>query len=172
MKVILVMSISVNGFIADKNGSEDFLSHQNWIEFSKIANQIGCIIWGRKTYQEVITWPPEYLEALKEVKKVIVSNDQNLKLQEGFQLANSPHEALDLSLQLGFHQVILTGGATLNSSFATLGLIDEVILNVEPVLLGQGTPLFAPSDFATQLRVTKVEQLPTGLLQLHLESVS
>jgi dihydrofolate reductase len=53
MKVILTMAVSANGIIATKDGSEDFLSHDNWIQFVKLANKIGCFIWGRKTYEAV-----------------------------------------------------------------------------------------------------------------------
>ena len=41
--------------------------------------------------------------------------------------------------------VVVTGGSKMNSSFAKSGLIDEVILNVEPVIIGEGIPLFDPA---------------------------
>ena len=48
MKVILSMAMSVNGIIADEDGSEDFLSHDNWIAFTKLANKIGSYIFVKK----------------------------------------------------------------------------------------------------------------------------
>ena len=67
------MAISVNGIIATKEGSEDFLSHDNWIQFVELAHKIGCFIWGRKTYDAVTKWKGDYLNDLKDVKKVAFS---------------------------------------------------------------------------------------------------
>ena len=39
MKVVLCMAISVNGIIATSNNKEDFLSHDNWIEFVKAVKK-------------------------------------------------------------------------------------------------------------------------------------
>lgn len=89
MKIILTMAISINGIIATKKGSEDFLSHTNWIQFIKLAKKVGCFIWGRKTYEAVIKWESDYLKDLEGVKKIILSRS-NLKLKEGFVLAKAP----------------------------------------------------------------------------------
>lgn len=49
MKVILTMATSANGIIATKEGSEDFLSEENWKRFVHLAHTIGCFIWGEKS---------------------------------------------------------------------------------------------------------------------------
>ena len=50
------MATSINGMIARENGDEDFLSHDNWISFKKLAEEIGFFIIGRKTYEVVQKW--------------------------------------------------------------------------------------------------------------------
>lgn len=167
MKVILWMAISVNGIIARENGEEDFLSHDNWIEFAKKTNQVGSLVWGRKTYQAVRTWDKQYLEDLKKVRKIILSKKPNLELEEGFTQAHSPKEALEILSKEGFKEVVLTGGSNNNSSFVKEGLIDEIILNVEPVIIGKGLPLFAPENFDLKLKLLKVSKLENNLFQLH-----
>src|SRR5689334_260684 len=117
MKIILTMAISANGIIATKQGNEDFLSHTNWLQFVKLANQIGCFIWGRKTYEEVIRWPKSYFADLAKVKKVIISRAR-ISLADGFTHASSPEAALELLKSEGFDEAIITGGATINSEFA------------------------------------------------------
>ena len=67
------MAISANGFIASKDGSEDFLSHTNWVQFVKRAKQVGGFIYGKTTYESVITWGDEYLHGLSNVIKVVIS---------------------------------------------------------------------------------------------------
>ena len=165
MKVILTMAISANGIIATKEGSEDFLSHDNWIQFVKLAHKIGCFMWGRKTYDAVSKWEGEYLNDLKDVRKVIISRSP-IQLMEGFTLASSPEEALKQLESEGFNEAIITGGSTINSEFAKRGLIDEVILDVNPSILGEGIPVFAPHDFQLNLELANVERVGNELVEL------
>lgn len=166
MKVILYMAISLNGIIARKNNEEDFLSHDNWFTLVKLGHKIGCMIWGRKTHDIVRTWEAEYWNEIKDVKKVIVSSKPDVKLEEGCIAATSPQDAIDKLKKQGFKSAILTGGSTLNSSFAKEGLIDEVIVNVEPVIIGKGVTLFNPDDFDLNLELVEIKKLGHGIVQL------
>lgn len=166
MKVILSMAVSVNGIIATKEGSEDFLPHDNWIRFVKLVNKVGCFIWGRKTYEAVIKWEGDYLNDLKDAKKVIISRS-DLRLKEGFILAHSPEEALQKLENEGFKEVILTGGATNNSEFAKRGLIDEVIFDVNSVVIGEGITVFASANFEMKLQLLSSKKVSDDILELH-----
>lgn len=166
MKVILTMAISANGIIATKTGSEDFLSHDNWLQFVKLAKKVGCFIWGRKTYEAVLKWEGDYLKELEGVKKIIVSGS-GIDLIDGFELAKSPEDALKKLEQYGFNEAIITGGSTINSAFAKAGLIDKVIFDVNPSILGDGIPVFAPEDFELSLELTNVEKVGSNLVELH-----
>ena len=165
MKVILTMAMSANGMIASKNGSEDFLSHTNWLQFVKLASEVGCFIWGRKTYEAVIKWEDDYLNALKGVKKIILSQSE-MELQEGFVLKHSPEEALHYLENKGFQEAIITGGASINSEFAKRSLIDEIILDVNPSVLGEGIPVFNPTDFELSLELVSAEKINDGIVEL------
>lgn len=161
------MAISLNGIIARENNEEDFLSHENWITLVDLAHKTGCMIWGRKTHELVKTWDKQYFEGIKGIRAVIVSTNLNYEVGEGFELASSPKEALEKLKKEGFSTAMLTGGATLNSSFAKLGLIDEIILNIEPVVVGKGIPLFFPKQFDLNLQLLKTKRLKNNILQLH-----
>lgn len=167
MKIILWMAISLNGMIADKNGNEDFLSHQNWIEFVKFANKVGCLIWGRNTYELVKNWEKSYLDDLANVKKVIISRNKSLALDPEFTLAENPKQALKILEEKGFKEVVLTGGSINNTSFAKENLIDEIILDIEPVIIGKGIRLFKEEEFQLNLKLIDVIQLNSDIIQLH-----
>ena len=167
MKVILSMAMSVNGMIATPDFKEDFLSDKNWWEFVKQVDDCGCLIWGRRTYEQVKDWPEKYFNSLKKYTKVILSKNKNLKLLSGFELANSPEAALKLLKDKGYAKVILTGGSKNNSSFAKEGLIDEIIVDVEPALLGKGIPLFDSEVFEARLKLKKLKKVSDSLVQLH-----
>jgi riboflavin biosynthesis pyrimidine reductase len=68
--------------------------------------------------------------------------------------------------------ILVTGGATINSAFMKEGLIDEVILNVEPFLLGDGIPVFSREDFENKLELLGSEKLGDGIIQLHYRVLS
>ena len=165
MKVILTMAISANGIIATKTGSEDFLSHDNWLQFVKLANKVQCFIWGRKTYEAVIKWEGDYLSDLKNVKKIIISHSP-MVLREGFTSANSPEDALAKLEKEGFSEAIITGGSTLNSEFAKQNLIDEVIFDVNSVILGEGIPVFAIADFQLKLELLESTKISDSVFEL------
>ena len=166
MKVILSMAISANGIIADKNGTEDFLSHDNWIQFVNLAKRIGCFIWGRKTYDAVSKWKGNYFKDIKDIRKIIISRS-SIPLIKGFSLSNSPEEALKMLESEGFKETIITGGSTLNSKFALRNLIDEVILDINPSILGEGLPVFKPLDFKLDLELIKVDQIKENIVEVH-----
>lgn len=171
MNVLLYMAISANGIIARVNNEEDFLSHENWNTLLELTHKTKCMIWGRKTYDIVKTWEKKYIEELKDTTKVIISNDLKLKLEENYLTAFSPREALKKLEDLGFTQVVISGGSTLNSSFAKEGLIDEIIVNIEPVIIGKGIPLFKQEEFDINLKLLAIKKLNDKIIQLHYQVI-
>lgn len=167
MKVILWMAISLNGIIATKDFKEDFLSHKNWIEFVSAVSKSKCLIWGRKTYEQVIEWPRSYLDSLDGFTKIIISNQNNIKLKGGFVLASSPEEALSIAREYNHKNVILTGGSKNNSSFAEKELINEIVLNIEGHVIGSGIPLFNESNFEMKLNLQSVKKISDNIIQVH-----
>lgn len=167
MKVIMWMGMSLNGYIAGEDNNEDFISHDCWLAWLEALRQHGCVVWGRKTHQVVKTWPKAYFDDIQGIKTVVVSSNPDFEVDPGFELVNSPEAALKTLEKQGFESVVLTGGATLNAAFAQAGLIDEVILNVEPVIEGKGIPLFKPEDFELTLELIEMKQSKGKTIQLH-----
>ena len=168
MKVLLFMAMSANGYIARKNGEEDFLSHKNWDTFSRLAEKYHNIIVGRKTYEIVKNWNEDYgFDDFDKATKIVLSKS-NYALPEGYNIARSPLEALDKVKKAGFDTALVIGGSTINSTFAKEKLLDEIILNVEPIVIGAGIPLFASGEFEMKLKLVNEKVLEdSGIIQLH-----
>jgi dihydrofolate reductase len=165
MKVTLYMAMSLNGYIAEENGNEDFLSHVHWETFCNLAQKYGNVIVGRKTYEAVKAWDGGFnFDDLKGVQKVVISRDENYKLDDGYILATSPKDALE-KLK-GFESILVSGGSTINTAFIKENSIDEVIFNIEPVLVGNGIPLFDQVEFSKNLQFVSADQL-NGIVTLH-----
>ncbi|WAC15440.1 dihydrofolate reductase family protein [Dyadobacter pollutisoli] len=60
----------------------------------------------------------------------------------------------------------LYGGASLTTSFINLGLVDNYLLAVYPIILGAGKPLFSDIQDRTQLSLTKIETSKSGVILL------
>lgn len=61
----------------------------------------------------------------------------------------------------------VSGGSSINSLFMESGLIDEIYIDVEPIVLGSGIKLFAEEDFEYDLEFLKVNKINPHTIQLH-----
>lgn len=164
--------MSLDGFIADKDGSEDFLAETHWVEFTRLAEKIGCFIVSRKAYEVVDEWKDEKCSFDKiNAKKIIVSKNIELKLKEGYMLASSPQVAFDLAEENGCQEVLIAGGGQLNKAFLENNLIDEIFFTIEPCILGQGVDFAAGSEFAKKLKLIEMEKLDGGIVKLNYQLI-
>ncbi len=104
-----------------------------------------------------------------EIKTIVLTNNSSLKIhnQEFVSLAQSPSEAINILKQQGFETIMVCGGGKLNSGFMKENLIDEIYLDVEPIVLGQGIKLFADKDFERKLELIETKNLSQNEIQLH-----
>ncbi|MDO8663253.1 MAG: dihydrofolate reductase family protein [Candidatus Wildermuthbacteria bacterium] len=168
MKAVLFMAISLNGVIARENGDEDFLSHDNWETFSGFVREYGNFVVGKRTYEAVRRWKDGHsFNDFPKAKRIVVSDDPLFRLDKGYTFAGSPLDALDQLVGLGFKTALITGGSTLNSSFVKKNLLDEIIINVEPTIIGKGIPLFAPDEFQASLKLLNIKKITDNIIQLH-----
>ena len=168
MKVILFMAMSVNGIIARKSGKEDFLSDVGWYDFQTLSEKSGCFIIGRKTYEACQKYYTKYGMLDVKSKRIIVS--KSMKPPEGFEVAESPEAALEKAKSWKLKSVLLSGGSANNMSFMKSGLVDEIILNVEPVVVGAGVPVFAEGELESKLKLINIKR-GKGVIQLHYKVV-
>lgn len=165
MKVILHASMSVNGFIARENDEEDFLSDQNWFSFQKLAEGAGCFCVGRRAYEVV---KEKYMSGYNfdtiRAKPIVLSKTSK-KIK--YDIAGSPKEAITKSKAMGFKSLVVAGGGKTNASFMKAGLVNEIVLNLEPFVLGKGVRVFDEEKFESRLKLLKTTKLKSGIIQLH-----
>lgn len=163
MKVILYMAISMNGIIAKSDDDTSWISKEEWNSYSLATRTAGCLIVGRKTYH-ILTKQPEFAE-LKNIKIVAVSKEDFTTLSPNHFVAHSPKEALDLLKD--FKEVIVAGGGILNASFFVENLVDEIYLDIEPIIIGEGIPIFKGKAFEQKLELIGQKKITDNEIQLH-----
>ena len=163
MKVILYMAASMNGFIAKSDDNTSWISKEEWDSYSAKVRKAGNVIVGRRTYH-ILTKQPEFAE-FKDVKLVAVSSQDFPLLADNHSIARSPREALH---QLrDFQEVIVAGGGKLNASFLQEKLIDEIYIDIEPIVFGDGISLFHSSNFESTLKLLDTKKISEDEIQLH-----
>lgn len=159
------MAISLNGIIAKNDDDTSWISKKEWDSYSLAVRTAGNLIVGHRTYG-ILTKQPEFSE-FNDVKLVTVAQKDFQTLTHSHLVAYSPKEALKLLSD--FEQVVVAGGSALNASFMAENLIDEIFIDIEPIVLGQGIPLFRDKNFERKLRLVGQKKISDNEIQLHYE---
>lgn len=169
MKVILYNAISIDGFIARPDGDSDWVSAADMPYFKKEMARAGCILVGRKTYQQF----EGELYPVPGVLNVVVTHNKKLLSAEDNVLftTESPKQILSLLEDRGFNSVVLVGGGTLNATFLEQGLVDEIMIDVHPIVLGSGISLFQHAETLQQFERISVTEIEEGLTLIHYKKV-
>lgn len=163
MKVILYMAISLNGMIAKSDDDTSWISKEEWNSYSLAVRTAGNLIVGHRTYG-ILTKQPEFSE-FKDVKLVVVAQENFQTLISNHLVAHSPKEALGFLKD--YKEVIVAGGGILNASFLSENLVDEIYLDIEPIIFGKGIPIFKDKDFEQKLKFIGQKKITDNEIQLH-----
>ena len=167
MKVVLYMGMSMNGYIAKTNGDSEWTSDEDLKGFFDHSKKAGNIVMGKNTFHAA----SEYgYFPFPEAVNVVVTHEksENIWGDKVIFTEQSPKEVLAMLEEKGFMELFLAGGGLINSSFAKEKLIDEIYLDVEPLLLSKGIPVFAPTAyFEFELKLLEVKKLNEDTVQLH-----
>jgi dihydrofolate reductase len=161
---------SIDGFIADPQGSLDWLfeaagdGHDE--RFPRFFAGVGAMIMGATTYEWVLAHerlldePGKWQQYYGEIPSWVLTH-RSLPAVPGARLSFAAgdvrrvHE--EAALAAGSRNVWLVGGGDLVGQFADQGLLDEIQLGVAPVTLGGGAPLLPRRLLAADLTLTAVE---------------
>lgn len=154
MKTTLYMAISADGFVAGPNNETPW-SDASWSAFRAFLKSCDVALLGRRTYeimraQDEFVAGPEY---------IVVTNNLSLNTGSLQKISIKTKNDLPQVARLG-----VIGGGELNGSLAKLGIFDEIILDVEPVMLGDGVRLFGHHATGLSLELIDSVRLVSGTL--------
>src|SRR3954447_9083728 len=150
--LIYSMSVSVDGFIADREGAFDWTppSDELFRFHTALVSELGGCLLGRRLYEAMLVWETDpsmrdtglraaFADIWCAIPKVVFSRtldgvQGNARLAES-SVAEEVAAALDTT-----HKDVAIGGAGLAAAAIELGLVDELRMFRHPVVVGGGTP--------------------------------
>jgi dihydrofolate reductase len=164
-KIILFIATSLDGYIASKDGSVDWLFTDSDYGTKSFMKTIDTILMGRKTYKQALEFGLEYYAG----KKIYVfTKSKKMKSAEGVEIINE--DAISFTRKLKRKKgknIWLMGGGELATSLQKKNLIDEYMLFVHPVLLGEGIPLFSDISGIKTIKLKSYKKFSSGLVRIN-----
>lgn len=167
-KIILNLAMSLDGYIVDENGKYDWihghgdnsLNTPKLFDFPAFVDTLDIVVMGRKSYEDIGVG--DYKN-----KKVVVATTKPMKNYDNVEFVSEGivEYICKLREQDG-KDIWLFGGSSLADNFLKADVIDEFIIGIIPVILGNGTPMFYKGNPMTELHLEKY-YVHEGVAVLH-----
>ncbi|MEV4899664.1 dihydrofolate reductase family protein [Nonomuraea sp. NPDC055795] len=180
-RLFLHINVSLDGYISDTDGVIDwhFADEEFQGYLDRLLESIDGMIFGRAAFEQLAGyWPtagdevsPIQARKMHELPKYVLSRTPaDTGWHNSHYLGDDPAAAIaELKRQDG-RDLALFAGARAAMTALELGVLDELRLVVNPVLLGGGTRLFDAAYSRAELRLTHTRQFASGAMLLTYES--
>ena len=181
-KVIAFNFVTLNGYF--KGPQEDVSWHRHGAEEGEYAAKMlesgGTLLFGRVTYEMMAGYwaspeakknDPIVAEGMNDAEKIVFSRTLKKAEWSNTRLVrdNLGGEVKKLK-QIGKDMAVL-GSGSIVTQLADQGLIDEYQIMVDPVVLGDGTPLLQGIQRKLDLKLTGTRAFPSGVVLLSYQPV-
>jgi dihydrofolate reductase len=186
-KIVSFMHTSLDNFVAGPNGEMDWIKVDDaMFDFaSKRTSESDLALYGRKTFDMMEAyWPTaadqpnpskhdiEHSAWYKQVNKVVLSKTLKGKTIPKTTIVseNIAQEILKLKKTNG-KEIIIFGSPSVSHLLVKENLVDELWLFVNPILLGNGIPMFKGIQERKNLKLVSSHVLDSGVICLHYERI-
>ena len=170
-KIKLYIAISLNGKIANSDGSVDWLENMPNPEktdygYAEFLDSVDTTIQGYNTYKQVIDWGIDF--PYKGKKNYVLTRRQNVVNTEFVEFITENHaEFLKRLKKENGGDIWLIGGSQTNTLVLNAGLLDEIMVFVMPIILSGGFELFDAFPIEKQLKLIGAKTYSSGVLELN-----
>ena len=177
------MHISLDGFVAGPNGELNWAKVDEEL-FDYVGKRISkseAALYGRVTYEMMEGyWPTagdapdaskhdiDHSKWYKKAHKIVLSNTLNeADLTNTTVIGDNLSERINELKQQDGEDILLFGSPTATHALIEQNLIDGYWLFLNPIILGQGIPLFVNIKDKTNLKLLNTHQFPSGVTELN-----
>ena len=178
--VTIHMAASLDGFIARKDGSVDWLETSDQFEGGEVLDPkdveaflttIDCYVMGSRTYETALDFEAKGFGWSYGDKPVFVLTSRELpKPRDTVEfLSGDLRELVNGRLKPAFRSIWFVGGGAVCGECLRLGLADEVRYSILPILIGEGISFFDALDKDVELHLSEVKAYESGIVALRYE---
>ena len=171
------MAASLDGFIARRDGSVDWLETSD--EFAggdtldpkfveAFLKTIDCYVMGSRTYETALRFEAQGFGWAYGDKPTFVLTHRELpRSRDTVELYSGDlARFVNGHLRPRFRSIWFVGGGAVSAECLRLGLADEIRYSILPILIGDGIPFFGQLDGDTALHLTEVKAYKSGIVAL------
>ena len=176
-RVTIHMAVSLDGFIARKDGRVDWLETSD--EFADgetmdpgfveaFLKTIECYVMGSRTYETALNFEAKGLGWSYGDKPTFVLTSRDLpKTRDTVEFYSGDlAQFVNKRLRRTFQTIWFVGGGVVSGECLRLGLADEVRYSIVPTLIGDGIPFFDKLDRDVALHLADVKAYKNGVVEL------
>jgi dihydrofolate reductase len=171
------MAASLDGFIARKDGSVDWLETSDQFEGGETLDPgfveafletIDCYVMGSRTYETALSFEAKGLGWAYGDKPTFVLTTRELpRTRDAVELYSGDlTQLVNGRLRPTFRSIWFVGGGMVCAECLRLGLADEIRYSILPVLIGEGIPFFEKLDRDIALHLAEVKAYESGMVEL------
>lgn len=179
-QVIIHMAVSLDGFIARKDGSVDWMEASDEFlsgdtmddEFvQEFLKTIDCYVMGSRTYETALHFEAKGLGWAYGDKPTFVLTHRDLPRRRDTVefYAGDLAQFVNERLRPAFRSIWFVGGGVVSGECLRRGLADEIRYSILPILIGEGIPFFDKLDSDIALHLAEVKAYKSGLVALRYE---
>jgi len=180
MNVTLIDVSTVDGKLTKWTDANiyEWSSPEDFAHFRKTLTEYNLVIMGSGTFNGIKDNPKSGFKPEKERLRIVLTRtpEKYKQFAVNGQLefsAESPQALLKRLEKAGYKKALLVSGGKVATSFFKEGLVDELLLTIEPKIFGTGEPLVQNENFDISLRLMSCTQLnDTGTLMLQYKVLS
>jgi dihydrofolate reductase len=162
--ISLFIASSLDGFITGPNESLEWLFTDQDYGYTAFFDTIDAAIMGRKTFDLACTF--ERVPYAGKAKYVFTRQPRITDVPDVQFISADPAEFCRQLRAKSGKKIWLVGGSDIASVLLNADLVDEIVLSIHPLLLGDGIPLFKGIRHYFHWTLEKAAKFSTGLVQL------
>jgi dihydrofolate reductase len=176
-RVTIHMAASLDGFIARKDGSVDWMETSDKFDGGEtmtpefvegFLKTIDCYVMGSRTYETALNFEARGLGWAYGDKPTFVLTSRDLrKVRDSVEFYSGElARFVDERLRPNFRSIWFVGGGEVSGECLRLGLADEVRYSIMPVVIGDGIAFFDGLSTDVALHLVEVKAYQSGMVAL------
>jgi dihydrofolate reductase len=167
--LILLLTASLDGFIADSEGGIGWLAPMPQdvpADYLKLMDSIDCLVMGSATYLVSLALEGG-VEAFAQRDTYVFTSRDDLPPYPGVTFVHTDAVGFTATLkQREGGAIWLFGGGRLATALSDASLVDDYFIAVQPILLGDGIPLWVTPHSRTDLELVSAQPWAGGIAEL------